>query len=428
MERLMLTKEENEYLCRIGPDTPMGNVVRRYWTPVCLASDLPHPDCPPKVVRLFAENYVVFRDSNAALGMLDEKCCHRGASLGYGRVEDCGIRCLYHGWKFAVDGTIQETPNYPDSRFRQRIKAPAFPVRERGGLVWAYVGPPDKEPAFPEYFWLGDGTADSQPVVFLTFEQCNWIQAIENGIDSSHVGILHQDLGAVPEFSENLPQAAEMDHIVDDAPKLEVENTGFGFHYAALRRTASQGGDLYARVTAWVAPYMNYIPPHGASASLRVPVDDTMTAVYMVKPAGAGYEDPDRRRRFTGLGAPGDEPWYGQDRVLHIPPQDRAAMARGESFTGFTGVNVQDAAMYVSQGPIYDRSREHLVPADVAVLRMRRLLIDSARRVEAGGDPIGLDVPVETSRIQAGSGMVSPGTSWTSLVPGNYASRETSRP
>lgn len=420
----MLTKEENEYLCRVGPGTPMGNVVRRYWTPVCLASDLPHPDCPPKVVRLFAEDYVVFRDSNGTVGMLDEKCCHRGASLGYGRVEGCGIRCLYHGWKFAVDGTILETPNYPDSRFRQRIKAPAFPVRERGGVIWAYVGPPDKEPEFPEYFWLGDKTSDSDKhVVFATFERCNWIQAIENGIDSSHVGILHQDLGGVSEFNENMPQAAEMDHIVDDAPKLEVENTDFGFHYAALRSTASGRGERYARVTAWVAPYMNYIPPHGASASLRVPVDDTMTAVYMVKPPGSGYEDPDRRRRFTGLGAPGDEPWYGADRILHIPPQDRDAMARGASFTGFTGVNVQDAAMYVSQGPIYDRSREHLVPADVAVLRMRRLLIDSARRVEAGGDPVGLDVPVETSKIQAGAGFLTDGMPWKSLVPGNVERR-----
>src|SRR5580698_6383454 len=145
----MLTAEENEVLCRVGPGTPMGTVLRRYWTPAFQLGDLPAPDCPPVRVTILGENFVAFRDTAGRLGFLDELCCHRGASLAFGRVEECGIRCLYHGWKYAVDGTILETPNMADSRYRQAIKAPAYPVCEVGDVVWAYLGPPELIPPEP---------------------------------------------------------------------------------------------------------------------------------------------------------------------------------------------------------------------------------------------------------------------------------------
>ena len=147
----MISAQENEILTRVGPETPMGRMMRRYWLPVCTSEQLPKPDCDPLRVRLLGERFVAFRDTSGRPGLLEEYCMHRRASLAMGRVEDNGIRCLYHGWKFGVDGTIQETPNHCDERFRKRVKAPAFPVREAGGMVWAYVGPADKEPPFQKY-------------------------------------------------------------------------------------------------------------------------------------------------------------------------------------------------------------------------------------------------------------------------------------
>ena len=147
----MLTHEENETLCRVGPKTRMGQVMRRYWHPVALSEQLPHPDCAPRRVSLLGERLVAFRDTEGRVGVFNELCMHRGASLALGRVENNGIRCLYHGWKFGVDGTIQETPNHSDGRFRDRLKAPCFPVREEGGLIWAYIGEKKKVPPFRRF-------------------------------------------------------------------------------------------------------------------------------------------------------------------------------------------------------------------------------------------------------------------------------------
>ncbi|HEY5271744.1 MAG TPA: Rieske 2Fe-2S domain-containing protein, partial [Acidimicrobiales bacterium] len=147
----MLSHEENDYLCRVGPGTPMGAALRRYWIPACLSADLPEADSDPVRIRRVGEDLVAFRDTNGVVGILDEQCCHRGASLAFGRVEECGIRCLYHGWKYAVDGTILETPNMADSRYRQAIKAPAYPVCEVGDIVWVYLGPPELIPPEPAF-------------------------------------------------------------------------------------------------------------------------------------------------------------------------------------------------------------------------------------------------------------------------------------
>ena len=187
----MLTAEENEVLCRVGPGTPMGTVLRRYWTPAFQLGDLPAPDCPPVRVTILGENFVAFRDTTGRLGFLDELCSHRGASLALGRVEDCGIRCLYHGWKYAVDGTIMETPNLAAPTFRERVKHGAYPVREAGGLAWVYLGPPGTEPPFPAFAW---SAADpDELLVTEMIMDCNWMQVLEGSIDSSHVGVLHLD-------------------------------------------------------------------------------------------------------------------------------------------------------------------------------------------------------------------------------------------
>ena len=447
----MLTEEENEALCRVGPGTPMGKVLRRYWTPAFQAADLPEPDCPPIRVTVLGENFVAFRDSTGQLGFLDELCCHRGASLVLGRVEEGGIRCLYHGWKYAVDGTILETPNLATSTFRERVRHGAYPVREAGGLGWVYLGPPGTEPPFPAFSWT-DAAAD-ELVVSEMIMDCNWMQVQEGSIDSSHVAILHLDtlatMGAGPRNVGSFEFAGEpwdLDMPVpargqgggrgggdgrpggwpsdDNAPRIEVENTPFGFHYAAIRDVTGEPGKRFVRVTAFAMPYTAFIGGVASGAVIVVPRDDyTCSSIGVFKvPKGAGGIAASRRAGGVAPEVWGPEP---ENRRVRLPRQDRAAMAAGKSFAGFRGGNrIQDAAVQMSEGTLYDRAKEHLVPADLAIIRMRRLFADSIRLVEAGDAPLGLGEGCDFARIGAASQIIDAGESWQDLVPANQGIRE----
>ena len=451
----MLTREENEALCRVGPGTPMGNVLRRYWTPAFQAADLPAPDCPPVRVTLLGENFVAFRDSAGRLGFLDELCSHRGASLVLGRVEDCGIRCLYHGWKYAADGTILETPNLATSSFRERFRHGAYPVREAGGLAWVYLGPPGTEPPFPAFSWTS-AEADELLVSEMIMD-CNWMQVQEGSIDSSHVAVLHLDtlatMGAGPRSVGSFEFAGEpwdLDMPVprrgngqggssqsgsgqggsggwpsdDNAPRIEVENTPFGFHYAAIRDVTGDPGKKFVRVTAFAMPYTAFIGGAGTGAVIVVPRDDyTCSSIGVFKvPKGAGGIAATRRPSGVDPAVWGPEPG---SRRIRLPRQDREAMADGRSFAGFRGGNrVQDAAVQLSEGRMYDRATEHLVPADLAIIRMRRLFADSIRLVEAGAAPVGLGEGCDFGRIGAASAIIDASQPWQNLVPANHGVRE----
>lgn len=414
----MLSQKDNDYLCRVGPGTPMGALLRRYWTPITRSVDAPEPDGPPVRARLFGENFVVFRDTNGRVGVLDELCMHRGASLAVGRVEGCGIRCLYHGWKFAADGTIMETPNQPDSRFKEKLRAPAYPVREAGGLIWVYLGPPDKEPEFPNYSWMAERPAGEtrRPPTRVGYRH-NWIQGLEGVVDSSHVGILHQSevQDAKDGDYENVRIIQDKFPTADDAPTIEVRDTDFGFHYAAIRQTETAADERYVRVTAFMLPFTASIPP-GNSMLIWVPIDDYHTVQYGAGDGTPLDEETERNvLRWLGL----DQNVFDEDGYFIVPEQDRAAMAAGRSFSGYQGLITQDAVMTTSMGPMYDRSTEHVVPADAAVLRMRRLLIRAARTVAEGGDPIGLDRHVSTEKISGSAGVIHEGGDWKDLVPGH---------
>jgi nitrite reductase/ring-hydroxylating ferredoxin subunit len=436
----MLTEEENEVLCRVGPRTPMGKVLRRYWTPAFQASDLPEPDCPPVPVTVLGENFVAFRDSAGQLGFLDELCCHRGASLVLGRVEQGGIRCLYHGWKYAVDGTILETPNLATPTFRERVKHGAYPVREAGGLGWVYLGPPGTEPPFPAFSWTG--AAGDELVVSEMIMDCNWMQVQEGSIDSSHVAILHLDtlstMGAGPRNVGSFAFAGEpwdLDMPVpgrgrtgsaggwpsdDNAPRIEVENTPFGFHYAAIRDVTGDPGKKFVRVTAFAMPYTAFIGGVASGAVIVVPRDDyTCSSIGVFKvPKGAGGIAASHRAGGVPPDVWGPEP---ENRRVRLPRQDRAAMAAGRSFAGFRGGNrIQDAAVQMSEGRLYDRAKEHLVPADLAIIRMRRLFAESVRLVEAGQAPLGLGEGCDFAGIGAASQIIGTGQRWQELVPANH--------
>lgn len=421
----MLSREENDLVTRVGPGTPLGNVMRRYWIPVCTAEQLPHPDCAPLRLPVLGERFVAFRDTNGKVGVLDELCMHRGASLALGRVEECGIRCLYHGWKFAVDGTVLETPNHADPRLKSRLKAPAYPVREAGGLVWAYLGPKEKEPPFTRYRFM-DAPPENRCVVRINVA-ASYLQLWEGGADSSHVGILHSD-AARPGWIDKTfnvnrdalnPGAFETD---DNAPRLEIENTDFGFHYAAIRQTgqAENGASIEnVRIVPLIMPFTRIIPSRVTYYTIfEVPADDEHTSTLMVVDS---VQPVDRDRVLTILGID-DERYYSKEDCTFRATwadrfgQDRERMKR--NWTGFRGLEQEDAIMSLSMGPILDRSKEHLVAADRAVVRMRRRVLDNIKLVEDGGDPIGVQL-ADLSEIVAVDANVAAGTSWQDLAQAN---------
>jgi len=415
----MLPRSDNERICRVGAGTPMGEVFRRYWLPVCVSSQIPKPDCDPLRVSLLGERLVVFRDTNGKVGVLDELCPHRGASLALGRVEECGIRCLYHGWKFAVDGTILDTPNHRDESFRKRVKATAYPVREEGGLVWTCLAPTAKIPAFTRYAFMD--AADEHRIVLRVNTKANYLQLLEGGFDSSHVGILHSNV-ARPGWIENAvsqstdetnPAALAVD---DNAPTLDPENTDFGFYYAAFRQAGAGAGDtINVRVVPFIMPSTRVIPaPSLYFTVFETPADDETTSTYLVIHGKA----PVDRAKMIALMGLGDRRYWSEDDCDFKATwadrfgQDRQRMR--ENWTGFSGVEQEDAIIAMSMGPLFDRSKEHLVPGDRAVVRVRQRLLEATRVVEQGGDPVG--VGVDVADVGAPDANVAPDTNWRSLV------------
>lgn len=397
----MLTHAENETLCRVGRDTPMGRVMRRYWHPVATSDQLPTPDSDPLRVTLLGEKLVVFRDSVGNVGVLEENCMHRGASLALGRVEDGGIRCLYHGWKFGTDGTIQETPNNPDPRLRQRLKQPCHPVREEGGLIWtALVSKNQPAPIFRRYSFM-----DAQPehrLVLRINVQANYLQLWEGGADSSHVGILHSDAARPGWLTDQVVRDDRASNpanlaVPDNAPTFEVEDTEYGFHYAAMRRVPGPDGSMQVtniRVVPLIMPYVRIIPaPNSFYHVFEVPEDDYTTSTYIVI---HGYSKQDEREIVKILAL--DDPRYYNPETRDLLMswnnrfgQDRKLM-KSSHWTGLGGVEREDAAVALSMGPLYDRTKEHLVAADGAVMRLRRRLLDCVRAVEVGEEPLGAKI------------------------------------
>jgi len=391
----MLSREENELITRVGPDTPMGNVLRRYWMPALLVTDLPAPDCPPVRVKLLGEELVAFRDSHGKVGLLDEYCPHRLASLFLGRNEECGLRCVYHGWKFDVEGNCVDMPNEPaESRFKEKIHLLSYPTHELGGVIWAYMGPAEKQPDPPGMEWLR--AAPNRRYVSRTIEYCNYVQAIEGGIDTVHSSFLHNnDLK-----KKGLRQ-------IDTSPRLEVERTDYGFRYAGIRDSGERGN--YVRMYQFVLPFHQFRSQRFDSRAAEgrenavpttrghmwVPVDDEHTMIfnwmYAVdedKPLTPEYIET--TETWSGRG-PAGETGNHRTRTRENDWLIDREKQRHDTYTGITGLNTQDLAVQESMGAIVPRWREHLGSTDKAIAAMRRLLIDQVRTVQEGGDPLGVD-------------------------------------
>lgn len=369
------------HLARTGPGTALGALFRRYWLPVLLASELPEADCPPVRVTLLSEKLIAFRDSTGNFGLLDEFCPHRGASLWFGRAEDCGIRCSYHGWKFDITGRCVEIPSEPaGSSFAERVRVKSYPLIERGGILWAYLGDPGLQPAPPAYEFVS--VQASQRFASKRFQACNYLQALDGGLDPFHLAFLHRG-----EFAGNAKLASRgvRDFMRPDLPlRMEVAPSSGGL-MLANGRVAEHG--VFWRVMQWLMPTITLIPPFGDApvhGHAWVPIDDDSCWVWTfeyhpVRP----LTDGERRAGEEGGG-------------LHVPVHpgtflpiatrendyfiDRRKQKDGVHYSGVPGIGVQDAALQETMAPLQTR-REHLVSIDRFIVQARRRLREAAAQL-----------------------------------------------
>jgi phenylpropionate dioxygenase-like ring-hydroxylating dioxygenase large terminal subunit len=404
----MLSAEENELLTQIRPGTPMGAMMRRYWLPALLSEELPEPDGAPVRVRLMGEQLVAFRDTAGRVGLLAERCPHRQASLALARNEEGGLRCIYHGWKMTVDGTVIETPC---EQTTLRVQHLAYPTREVAGVVFAYLGPRDSMPPFPEFAWLRLPPTHSHPIK--TLEECNYAQAIEGGIDTPPHALLHR---LAPWGSLEDGRVAMTD--ADLAPRLDVQYTPYGFRYAAIRHTRDGGGNL-VRVTPFILPFWTVVPPgtfldQARIANAWVPRDDT-TAWHFQFLFDPGKPVDVVWRIQTG-GHQVDAAYRKMRNIDNGYLQDREAM-RTSSVSGIEGVVTQDHAVNETQGPILDRTQEHLGSSDMAVIAMRHLMLKSVRAHLSGENPPGLEPGIPHEKINSASIVTPADASWQEAMP-----------
>ena len=406
----MLTALENDTLTRVGPETPMGGLMRRYWLPACTSDDLEAGGAPRRV-RLLGEDLVAFRSGNGETGLVGEYCPHRGTSLALARNLDCALECIYHGWQVAADGRIVDMPAEPeDSTYKDKFRHIAYTVREAGGVVWAYLGAGDPPP-LPNFEFVG--LAPGHALFLRAIARCNWAQSLEGAIDSAHQTYLHDARSRIARDQAHVERIAreggeltdgfdETGQVIrpwnDGRPRLQVENTPYGFRYAAIRKPMIQEDRYHnVRVSHFVAPAYVIIPgPAGwAQLLVHVPIDDHNTMFWHVRAnLMEPYTDEDRRIHADAAGLlPGRDLDGSFNRVPRRENnwlQDRDEMRFGDRLSGIHGTVNEDAAVQEAMGPIFDRTKEHLGTSDMAVIRFRRLMLDCAAGNADGEVPVGL--------------------------------------
>jgi phthalate 4,5-dioxygenase oxygenase subunit len=415
----MLRPEDNERLVRVGPGTPGGEMMRRYWQPFLLSSELPEADGAPVRVRLLGEDLIAYRDSNNEIGLLDAFCPHRRAPLFFGRNEECGLRCVYHGWKFDRNGDCVDMPSEPaGTPLQARVKIKAYPTHEAGGVVWAYLGPKEHRPPPPAYEWLRAPATHRH--VSKTLQHSNYLQGLEGGLDTAHVGFLHKDdRNAVTRLSA-----------LDTTPRLDVEVTDYGYYYVSHRRIAED--EKYIRIYQYIMPAQQMRPSVISSYGKKqdvptidghiwVPIDDEHTYVYNI------IYSYDENVPLTQEFLTEEEAFFGRAPEDYIPGSfrlkqnasndylvDRELQKQG-NFSGIVGVNTQDMALQEGMGAIVDRSKEFLGTTDRAIVTMRRLMLEAVHTVEEGGQPRGV-LPDQHAVARAYDDIVRPEVPLTKLL------------
>ncbi|MBX9757164.1 MAG: aromatic ring-hydroxylating dioxygenase subunit alpha [Beijerinckiaceae bacterium] len=409
--------EDNERLVRVGAGTPMGNLLRRYWQPLLLSGELGPADSAPVRARILGEDLIVFRATDGSVGIVDAFCPHRRAPMFYGRNEENGLRCVYHGWKFNTKGHCVDLPNAPEGeRIRGDVRINAYPAVDLGGAIWVYMGPAEKIPPLPDYEWVR--MPASHKHISKTYQESNFLQALEGGLDTSHSSFLHNETIGV-DTVRNL----------DRSPRLEVRPTDYGYSYTSYRKVSED--QQYVRVYQYVMPCQQ-IRGHIAddfgnrkelaciSGHVWVPVDDyatyTWNFLYAADdkvPFTPEYAEADEARRGGGH----DDIIPGTFRLKRNLSNDHKIdrELQKKTYTGIIGINTQDIALQEGMGPIVDRSKEYLVSSDRAIVTMRRMLLDAMTSVENGDDPPALKSE-SIGKVRGHDGLVPADEDWRTAL------------
>lgn len=408
----MLSKADNERITRVGPGTPMGEMLRELWTPA-IRSDSLEADGAPKRVRLLGENFVAFRATDGRVGFMDEKCPHRCASMALARNEGNGLRCIFHGWKVSVDGKCVDVPSEPPERreeFAAKVPVRAFPVKEAGGIVWVYLG--KKQP--PKFFDFEWHAPPATSLVRCAIVHGNWLQGLEGQLDSAHLGMLHRSSITPTPFTKTSDGVFTT---ANTSPTFEFMEQPYGFREAALRPLGD--GTVYARIREVVLPYYSFIPgPDGQPrlVVVVVPMDDEWSAhyYYYMSPFGA-LPEWYRKQQLAGT-MPNDDN-YSEDMgsVDNMWHQDRKAMKLGHWSGLMKNFTYEDFIIEESMGPISDRSREFLGTSDAVIVRTRRMLMNAMDEHAKGKLPFGIDQNIDYSKIRALAIRMSADMNWRTV-------------
>jgi len=390
----MMSSADNEVLVRTSAGTPMGEYFRRYWLPFALSRELPEPDGAPIRVKVMGEELLAFRDTNGRVGLIEPRCAHRGTSLFFGRNEECGLRCVHHGWKYDVDGKCVDMPNVPPGASMQdKVSIKAYPTREFGEMIWAYLGPQETAPQVPQ---LEHGLLPaSHRYVTKRLQQCNWAQSMDGALDTAHFSFLHMP---APSVKSNDPAniAADENRIrwlrADPMPQFTIVDHDVGFVLGGSRKADDR--ELYWRITQFMLP-SHSITPSAMPGEIYygytwVPVDDESCWIYVYGWHPERAITSEERAKFEkgGFGqfaelGPGYVPVRNRGNDYLIDRDDQ----KHRSFTGVRGIAEQDTLAQESQGLIADRTREHLTATDVGVVHFRRLMLREAKALAAGSEP-----------------------------------------
>jgi phenylpropionate dioxygenase-like ring-hydroxylating dioxygenase large terminal subunit len=398
----MLVKQKNDLITQTGPGTPMGEVFRCYWIPALLAEELPEPDCPPVRVELLSEKLIAFRDTEGRLGLMDQFCAHRRVSLWFGRNEENGLRCPYHGWKFDVTGQCVDVPS-EEPAFCKNIRLKAYSLVEKGGILWAYMGDPAKQPPLPEFDFAN--VRPEQRFISKRHQESNWLQAMEGGIDSSHVSFLHsRNLESDPLFKG---ASGNKYNLSDMRPVFEVTETAGGLLIGARR--IAENDQYYWRVTPWVMPSFTMIPPRGdhpVHGHFWIPINDENCWAWSYD--YKSQRDLTRKEREAMEDGQGVHCKYVPGTFMPLANKsndylmDREAQRKGTSYSGIEGIAIQDASLQESMGAICDRSNEKLAPTDKGIMMARRKIFKAIKNLqETGETPPG--VSPEHHRVRSAS-------------------------
>ncbi len=413
----MLTIEQNEYLTQVGSGTPMGDLVRQYWIPFYLSKAL-EADGPPQRVRLMGENLIVFRASSGQVGLMGNHCPHRGASLFFGRNEEDGLRCVYHGWKYDVSGACVDMPNEPpESNFKHKIQHTAYRVQERNNMLWTYMGPEENPPELPNFEW--NTVPTSQAFYSIRIADNNFMQPIEGEYDSTHIGFLHQgayNTEVEPDFVEKVLRPNRKSEgswtwgsiaRQHKTPRWEVTETDYGVLIGS-RRDLDDEENTYWRIYPFGMPFHTSIPAGGPdtlwSGHAWVPMDDehTICVMWTYHPTRDLTEQEIASQRYQRDGLETLHPSEGNFHPVTARPYaqywpkwdndnnfnfDYAAQQKGLRFSGLPGFWPQDSGMQQSMGFIYDRSKEHLGTSDSGQIAIRRRMLNAARALREHGIP-----------------------------------------